>query len=246
MQLNIWAILIFMSAVHGLLLALVLGRKKENRAANRIFAALLAAVALHLLEYTLTISGFLFKAPHLMFTTYLLLFVIGPLYYLYIRTLLGQPSGQGWKRPAHFLPALLFLLLMAPFYAQPANEKIRFFLTAAAYNFEQAPAAQFAVMYLQTAQIGLYLFFSLAVIRRKELSPAGSGSDENRIKLEGLKKATRLFFGFVIFYTVSLVFLLVSRSYRMEADYFVAVATAVLLYGVGYTALSYPRVLVEH
>ena len=124
--LNLWFFPIAVSAVHALFLAIVLWNRKGNRAANRLFSALLLSLALHLLDYSLNISGLILKVPHLVFTSYPLLFVMAPLFYLYVKRYLQQPLGTNWQLFAHFALAVVVLVCMLPFYLQSAQSKLDF------------------------------------------------------------------------------------------------------------------------
>lgn len=153
--LNLWFFPIAASAVHGLFLAIVLWLKKRNQQANRLFALLLLSLSLHLLDYSLNISGLILAIPHLMFSSYPLLFVMAPLFYLYVRSYLGLAVRQGWRTVLHFALAVLVFLSMLPFYLLPAATKITFLETVAEDAFQTIPTEQFIIMFLQ---IGQFLF----------------------------------------------------------------------------------------
>ena len=126
--LNLWFFPIAVAAVHGIFLAFVFLIKKNNRLANRWFAFLLLAISLHLVEYSISISGLIFKFPHLMFVTYPLFFVIAPFFYLYVREYLHHPHKKYWQVALHFIPALLVFFSMLPFYLQSSTYKLGSFL----------------------------------------------------------------------------------------------------------------------
>jgi hypothetical protein len=121
-----WVFLILLGVAQGIFLAVALWFKKENRSANRLLALLLVAVSLHLTEYAIAISGLTLRWPHIMASTYPLLFVMGPLFWFYAIALLRPPFLFSKKHLWHFLPALLCLLLFVPFYLLPGEAKIAF------------------------------------------------------------------------------------------------------------------------
>lgn len=243
-QINIWAILILIGAVHGLFLAMVLWRKPANRRANRIFAALLACISLHLMEYFLSVTGLIFQIPHLMFSTYWVMFVMGPLYYWYVRTLSDSSFRFKWLSVLHLLPAIALFFLMLPFYLQSAAYKVDFFMTFAQDAFNVIPPEQLILMYGQIFHILIYLFLSYKIIKKWEEKLLNSRSNGQLIKLNWLKKATGVFLGFILFYAIMVTILLVQNSYRIEMDYIVVLALAILVYAVGYVALMQPKILV--
>ncbi|MBK7872510.1 MAG: AraC family transcriptional regulator [Saprospiraceae bacterium] len=244
-QFHIWAILIILGAVHGFFLSIVLWRKPENRRANRVFALLLASVSLHLVEYMLSITGIIFKVPHLMFSTYWTLYVLGPLYYWYVRALTNAEFRFRPSSILHLLPAIILVLLMLPFYLQSGEAKIKFFMSFAQDAFKVIPPEQYIVMYGQIFQILIYLFLSFKMIKNWEEKLLNSRSNGQLIKLSWLKKATGIFLGFILFYAAVVTILLLYDSYRIETDYLVLLFLALLIYAVGYVALMQPKIFDE-
>src|SRR5688572_7890543 len=121
---NIWSAIILLGAGQGLFLSFYLLTKVENRNANKWLAFLLTVVSLHLLEYAADISGITLMYPLFLAITYPLLFCIGPLYLIYCRYLLDKNYHTSYKTLWHFIPAVMVLLLMLPFYLMPAPEKV--------------------------------------------------------------------------------------------------------------------------
>lgn len=245
MQFNIWSVFILLGTAHGFFLAPVLAFRKENQPANRIFALLLLSVALHLADYSITVSGLVFRFPHLMFSTYPLLFVIGPLFYLYILAYLGGDIGWNWKTLRHFIPALVVLLLFLPFYLQSGEEKTGFFLEATRNAFREVPPEQFMLMLAQALQMFVYLFAAHRLIRDKLSAMAQLSANGNLLKVRWLQKATQVFLAFTGFFLLITVLLILSGQYRFEIDYLVLLSLAVLVYAVGYVALMQPTLFHE-
>lgn len=245
LQFNIWAVLILIGVVQGIFLAVVFWNKKNNQKANRIFALLLMSVALHLLEYAFCISGVIFSVPHLFFTTYPLLFVFGPFFYLYVLVYLNEDLGKAIKISLHFLPALIVALSFIPFYQLSGQEKITLFLDIAADRFKEIPPVQFIIMFGQIAQILLYLLLANRIIDRKRKLLPGKKVNGRLIKIKWLKRATIIFTAFIIFYALITLKVFFSNTFRVEFDYLVALSMAVLIYGIGYTALKQPALFME-
>ncbi|MCO6477541.1 MAG: helix-turn-helix transcriptional regulator [Phaeodactylibacter sp.] len=239
-HLNIWALLILLGAAHGFFLALVLGSRKENQPANWIFALLLLSVALHLAEYTISISGLIFQFPHFMFSTYPLLFVIGPLFYLYVLAYLGGNIGWNWRTLRHFIPAFFLLLLLLPFYVKSGADKAAFFLAVSENGFRNAPPEQFILMLFQALQMLAYLYASYRLIGRKQLSLAHLSANGNILKVQWLRRATLVFLAFTVFFALATTVLILTGHYRIEIDYMVLLSLAGLTYVAGYVALAQP------
>lgn len=243
--LNLWFFPIAVSAVHALFLAIVLWNRKGNRAANRLFSALLLSLALHLLDYSLNISGLILKVPHLVFTSYPLLFVMAPLFYLYVKRYLQQPLGTNWQLFAHFALALVVLVCMLPFYLQSAQSKLDFLQAIADNAFQSLPPAQFVIMFLQIGQLLLYAAWSYRLIKQQEEMVPHYRNNGNVPKIQWLKKATIAFLTFSLFYGGITLILLLQNQYRVEIDYLVLLLLSLLIFAIGYVALSQPKLFAE-
>ncbi len=243
--LNLWFFPIAASAVHGLFLAIVLWLKKRNQQANRLFALLLLSLSLHLLDYSLNISGLILAVPHLMFSSYPLLFVMAPLFYLYVRSYLGLAVRQGWRTVLHFALAVLVFLSMLPFYLLPAATKITFLETVAEDAFQTIPTEQFIIMFLQIGQFLFYAALAYRLIQQQEKTVIQFRSNGNVPKIKWLKRSTIAFGVFTLFYGLMTSILVLQNQYRVETDYVVVLLLALLIFVIGYVALSQPHLFAE-
>ena len=104
-QYSIVLVLIFFGALNGYLLSIIFfTHRKGNPTANRLFALLILVPSLRLSEVSLLLSGLLWHVPFLAGTTYPLLFLIGPVFYLYSKYLLQE----------NFKIRLSYLLMLIP------------------------------------------------------------------------------------------------------------------------------------
>ena len=239
---NIWSVLILLGAVHGVFLGLVLWRKKENRLANRLFAALLFSLSYHLLEYAIDISGIIIQVPYLWLTSYPCLFVIGPLFYLYVKSLLESDFKLTKRDALHFIPAGLVLLVFIPFYLQSNEDKIALMYEIGESGFTKIPTEQFIIMISQITQICIYLYFSYQLIQHKRKAWEGLRSKNMLLRLNWLKQATSVFGAFMLIYAVVTLILLMKSSHRMETDYLIALLMASLVFVIGYVTMAQPAI----
>ncbi len=244
-QFNIWAVLILIGAAQGFFLAGIFWYKKNNQKANKLFALLLGSIALHLLEYAFCVSGVILQIPHLLFTTYPLFFVIGPLFYFYVKTYLQSDFSFTNKTLLHLLPALLVAGMLIPFYQLSGSEKVDFFVGVTQNGFKEIPPTQFAIMFGQVLQILLYLFFAYRLIRQKKESIRAKKMNGKLLKINWLQKATTAFASFVIFYAIVTFCLVFTDSLQVEFDYAVVLLLAILIYAIGYVALNQPALFSE-
>lgn len=244
LQFNIWAVLILLGATHGVFLAIVLWFKKQNQGSNRIFALLIGSIVFHLFEYAMSISGLIVKLPHLIFSSYPLLFVISPLFYLYILHFLNGDLALSWKKWLHFVPAALILLLFLPFYLQAGVDKVSFLLEVGSGGFEQVPVEQFLIMGAQVIQLFIYLVISYRlIIQRYHLYEMRRANQAK--KFRWLKHTTLALLGFTVLYAVFLALLIFNKNYRVETDYVIVLSLSSLLFAAGYVALAQPEIFTE-
>jgi len=110
-------------ALGGLLALLLATARHGNRAANRWLACYAGALALLSLGDYFEDSRLVLAFPHLGHLTDWLIFVVGPSLWMYVRrlTMHARPAFPRWL--LHFVPAILCLLVLAPFYLSSAPEK---------------------------------------------------------------------------------------------------------------------------
>ena len=244
-SINLWFFPIAVSAIHALFLALVLWTKPHNREPNRLFALMLLALSLHLLDYSLSISGLILQFPHLIFTSYPLLFVIAPLFYLYVLTYLQMPLGSRWGLLGHFGIAILVLLSMLPFYLQSASFKLQFLEAIGEDAFKNLPPEQFAIMFTQIGQFLVYTYLSYRCVIRQEASIARYRTNGNMPKIRWLKHSIQAFGVFSIFFGLMTTILVIQNTYRLEIDYVVVLLLSILIFVIGYIAISQPKLFQE-
>ncbi|MBF9018561.1 MULTISPECIES: AraC family transcriptional regulator [unclassified Oceanispirochaeta] len=97
------------SAIHGILLFIVLFFWKKNRAANKIFSILVLIVSFNFLN----LYGSAHNSTAVLFDLIEIIpgFIIGPLIYIYVRILTNESDSFRIKDLLHFIPALLSLPL---------------------------------------------------------------------------------------------------------------------------------------
>lgn len=113
---NLLSIFLLIGGVNGFVFAfLLLKLRKNNFAANRYLAGILAVYGILLLHQFLLESHFIFQVPELLGFAIPTEVFFPPLFYLYVRTM-TLPDGSAQKVALHFLPALLCVLLISPFF----------------------------------------------------------------------------------------------------------------------------------
>lgn len=126
MPLSSWVSLALLLAVgQGLFLAssLLLGPDKALRLPNRLLAVLLLVLVAIIGHAWLGVNGLFGDYPHLTSAIATLPLLVGPLLWLYLRSLL-QGATVSWRSGVHGLPFILALLAWAPYYLQSPEWKL--------------------------------------------------------------------------------------------------------------------------
>ncbi|MCC7461137.1 MAG: helix-turn-helix transcriptional regulator [Gammaproteobacteria bacterium] len=147
----------------GLLLAVLLwSGGRGNRTANRWLAgyvvALVVLTAGDLLEETRWVLAW----PHVAHIGDWLIFLVGPLLWMYVRRLTMHPGPTAQRWLLHAIPAVLCLALLVPFYLQPAARKE----VLVAADLASAGEVADPVLVLAGLQLLIYWWASLVTLRR--------------------------------------------------------------------------------
>ena len=94
----IWSAVFLISIAQALfLLPLLLFRKNGNRAASALISVLLAVMILTNLNLLVIASGFYRTVPQLFGISFGSIFLLGPLFYLYAKTVIDSAFQWKWR-----------------------------------------------------------------------------------------------------------------------------------------------------
>ena len=160
------AIILF-GGLQGLLLVLALNRLNDaNRAANRILSGFVLLVSLVLFSRLVYVEGVdIWKQyPHLFLLPDIPMFLYGPLFYFYIRRLMGAEKLEGWRLWLHFIPAALHFAILGFYLFETRAEYLQRLRTG---NLIELPY----IVWASLAHIAFYLCRAYVLYRinlRKE------------------------------------------------------------------------------
>lgn len=124
--LGILGTLNLLGAAQGLLLSLaLLSSNAANKTANRILAALVLSISIIVAGAVLLTSQYVFYFPHLSRIHHPVVFLAGPLLFLYIEMLTSQKKSLERKDLLHFLPFVFCLIYLLPYYLQSRAAKLQ-------------------------------------------------------------------------------------------------------------------------
>ncbi|MDX1672196.1 MAG: helix-turn-helix domain-containing protein [Balneolaceae bacterium] len=212
LSLNFWSMLLLFGALHGYFLAAVFLKKGwGKRNGNSIFAGFLAAIS-----YILTIE-FIHEArlmtafPHLLATSTPFIYLLGPLFYLYVRSVLKRYTVFRRKTLIHFLPFIICILTIIPFYLEPESFKIAY-LRQAETGPVDLPSTRAIYYGLALIQNAIYWTLIYKSIKSKKTA-------FKPLMIKWLSRANWIYGGFLFGYLVVLLIFLFTDFYLREIRY---------------------------
>jgi AraC-like DNA-binding protein len=222
-------------AVQGFILTAVLAQQRTNRAANRLLAALMAAMAIYLAAGPYYRSGMVRVYPHFFAVSYQTPWVFGPLVYLYARAASDRSWRFTWKALLHFVPVTITTIATLPIYMMSGPEKVatweRWSVEGVTGRLAYLDPTKYVSGIAYSAATALYL-----VRHRRDVERGYSNMERVSLRwLFWLSAAT----GAIWLLVTSLKIAQVSTGLR---DSQVAIAMALLVYGIGYMGLKQPEI----
>lgn len=231
--------LLLLGAGHGLFLAVILVTKRVNSTANRILAAAMVAFALYIFEGVYYSRGYYLAFPHLIGMSVPLVFLFGPIIYLYAAAVSSGAHGLRPRQWLHLTPAVVVFLYFLPYYLSSGEAKLAFMHELQAHG---APLDLTIAGHLQFVVGVAYVILTVRLLKRHRAQIKEEFSSIERINLLWLRNltvATALIWALATgFYLVHLL----GFGTQMEWDP-TPLAVSCLVYGVGYMGLRQPEIL---
>lgn len=234
--LNIAALL---GAAQGFFLTGVLATQRRNRTANRLLAVAVFVFSIQMISVVYHAVEFEQVFPHFFGAAHPMPYLYGPLIYLYSVFAADRARRLRTWDVLHFLPFVLAVLAGLPIYLMSGPEKIEFY-----HQLQQGlrpPVVRITDTLKYVSGIG-YTVATIRFLRRHRVQVKDGYSSTERVNLKWLLHLA--FTGAVIWGVASLFYFgeLFSLPISSSQDDVVALAIAVLVYGIGYRALRQPEV----
>jgi AraC-like DNA-binding protein len=228
-----------LGAVQGVVLAGALASKKSNRTANRLLAALMLSFSISLATTVYHGGKFEQRFPHFFGAGYPQPFLFGPLVYLYAITAADRSRRLTWRDALHFAPFLVAVLVVLPTYLASGAEKLEFY---ARLQRGDIPLQVRILDPLKLVSGITYATATIVFLLRHRGRVKASYSSTERVNLQWLLWLG-LSSGFV--WLMAVVFDLMERGgvgLGQSADDIIALAVAIIVYGIGYMGLRQPEI----
>ena len=222
-------------ALQGLILTAVLAAQRTNRTANRLLATFMATMTIYLAAGPYYTAGLIRVYPHFFAISYHTVWMFGPLVYLYARAASDRSWRVTTKTFVHFVPVTITTMVTLPIYLMSGPEKIatweRWSVTGVTGVLAYLDPFKYVSGIAYSAATALYLL-------RHRRHIEHSYSNIERVNLRWLFWLTGAT-GAIWVLVTGLKVAQVSTAIR---DGHVAIALALLVYGIGHMGLRQPEV----
>ena len=240
----IWPAVFLISIAQAVfLISLLLFRKSGNRAASVLIGGLLAVMVAGNLNLLSLSSGLYQTYPHLYGISFGMIFLLGPLFYLYAKTIIDSNFKWRWAYLAHFAPYILYLLLGANFYFASGAAKL-----VMAEQFLSGGLPVWGLFYvfflLQDVHFFIYLFLSFRLI-----AAAGKSAENGTLMIPIAARKTwltQLTICFAALLAVTLcyfIFLILNGWFNPVYNYVYTLITSGVIYFIAYKAVLNPELI---
>lgn len=224
------------ASIQGVFLAFLLLRTKINQPANRILAILLLILSFHLLLVGFDNREFFLTFPHLSRISWIIGSLYWPLLFLFVAHITQTQNNKWRKNGWLFLPFIILLIMMLPYYLQSAEDK-RTLLN----NFEEASKDDFGFINQTVSLLHLvFQIFLLGYYLRFEKKLYEEYSEVESLRIQWLKQ----FLIITLAATALAVFSFFVRSWNVpvlsQLYSFHFIGIVLLFYWLSYKALTQP------
>lgn len=230
--------LLLLGTGQGLLLAVVLATKHTNSTANRILAVAMLVFSVSIFARVFYAREYYDAFPHFIGVSVPLVFVFGPILYLYARAV--STGGRSFRKTSllHFIPFILVTLRLLPFYLQDGPAKLAFLEDL----FRNGPPRYLAIIeHLQYPHGIIYVFLTIGVLRSHQARVRQTHSSIERINLRWLRTLTIAIAAIWALATGLHLMRLAGIGIAMEPN-LTPLAVSVFVYAVGYLGLRQPEI----
>jgi AraC-like DNA-binding protein len=221
--------------LQGLLLTGVLFTQRNNRTANRLLAALMIAFTIYLATVVYYGTGVFRVYPHFFGYAYVTPWIFGPLTYLYA----VAASDRAWRFERrhywHFAAPAFVLLVALPYFLMSGADKLSMYDQLATGNVPRRLAV------IDPSKFISGIAYSIATVRYLRLHGRRIEENYSNVARVNLKWLLWLAGAAAATWLLATVLAVVGPPEGFRDDY-VALAIAVIVYGIGYRGLRQPEV----
>ena len=218
--------------------------KRGNRKANRLMGVLILLMSMVMSHPIYTAFGIYNNHPHLFLLLYPIVFLFGPIFLFYERTLIFKNYVIDKTKLFHFIPFVGCIAFLTPFYFLNADVKL---LLITGRSLERLIDLIRITDAISVVQVLVYLYIINSDLKDYHNKILKSYSSLEKINLNWLRFIVRLFLS--VYAAIIVLLLIAFIGYKGFANtYGVEVIhglVALCVYAVGYKGLFQPEIFVS-
>jgi hypothetical protein len=205
MSFNLINIILILAATQGILLTVLIFQKYRRLFANRFLGSMMFLYSLLLIQMLLTDLEFNRKFPHLMIIPIGISLLMGPLHYLYAKSIIHSWTKIKKSDRLHFLPFIFYELSIIPEFFKPAQQ----FTAELQKIYTEGLSLKYTIFnWLILIQILTYMILTVLIIRQYSHKIKDVFSTIEKIKLDWLRNISYLGILVVSVFLIENIFLL--------------------------------------
>jgi AraC-like DNA-binding protein len=180
-------------------------------------------------------------------------FLLGPLYYFYVRSIIDRPFRKTLADGLHFVPFVVFVLVIPAVTPEFLSfRQVHYGMLTSFDPFNDSVSflqyVYSTVFIIQFVHLLVYLISALYNIRQYERDLRGNYSSMNTTTLRWLTSVNVLLLLVLVFVSVFLILFFLNHSYNRDLDYLYVVPMALLVYLISYklAGVQWPLALVSN
>ena len=242
--LNIWTLLLAFGAFQGYFIFISVLTKYYKLKSGRILALLILIPSFNLTNYLIFSTGWFTSFHYLAYLNYPFLFLIGPIFYFYIHSLIEPSLSLKKRHLSHLVLFVVAIFYHFPFYLLPASQKIAQIERLVQGDFLPVPWQTRLYIFVHSLQTLLYIYYAFILIE-KERSEYPRLSERKKNYFTWLQKFNSIFafYWFANFLTLTLLSFTIGLS--IKADYIIMISSAFIINLLAYFALTHNKIFVD-
>ena len=239
-----WAIFFAISIAQGLfLVSLIAIRGFKNPLASRLISAMLVLMVVTNFGYLVVRTGLVHYIPQFFGFPFGMMFLFGPLFYFYSKSVIDNTFRWKKKYWLHFIPYLLQLLYNIPFLAAGKPFWLEFVNTFLSGNLPIGLTEK-VILAAQDVQMLIYL---ILISRWLRAAKNKYGNAQYVVSITSrLKWLTALMYCFALFFITVFslyIFVLAKGKYDPVTNYIYTLVTSGIIYFIAYKLVLNPELI---
>ena len=232
------AIILFLGATQGIFLTLLLFTKRANKMPNQLLAWLIISYSAFIVESSISGTPVAEKFPHILGLMAGVVFLNGPLHYLYTLALIKPGFSLSKRHLPHFIIFMVFYsYFLFPFYLQSGDFKIAYIQEVEQHG---PPLSLVLFSWVVLFQGLIYMIATFRVLNRYSQAIKDTFSTIDKINLNWLKTITVL--TMIVWILGIIIEFLQIFDLNTPFQTTTPVAIAILIYVMGYLGLRQPEI----